>query len=201
MPGRARHGTKRKRRPKPPLSICGKCLEFCLAALGCTLGCLQGVDLGSGSDFELHMGGKVAATAAPLGSGVGVAGTEGLALKFAQAITALALVNGRRQGETVHDDAFGRPGSILQSLHMSLPALGAVRIFLSFVCQASANDGKKGARHGGKLEWHCKSHPLPCQVHFFAIFANPVFGQAFSFPSSLSSKPCGSSFLAGRPAL
>lgn len=79
---------------------------------------------------------------------------------------------------------------------MSLPALGAVRIFLSFVCQASADDGKKGARHGGKLEWHCKSHPLPCQVHFFAIFVNPAFEQGFSSPSSLRNKPCGSSFLA-----
>ena len=102
----------------------------------------------------------------PLGSGVGVAGAEGLTVEFAQTIAAFALVDGRRKGETVHDDAFGRPGSILQSLHMSLPALGAVRIFLSFVCQASADDGKKG--RGVAENWNSTVSPglFPVKFNF-----------------------------------
>lgn len=47
---------------------------------------------------------------------------------------------------------------------MSLPALGAVRIFLSFVCQASADDGKKG--RGVAENWNGTVSPTLFPVKF-----------------------------------
>ena len=84
-----------------------------LMTLGSTLGSLQRVDLLGSSGFNLDVGGKVAAAAAPLAGRGGVAGAELFAFEFAHVAASLALVDDRGNHETIHHDAFVGLGGIL----------------------------------------------------------------------------------------
>lgn len=90
-----------------------------LTALGSALGRLERVDFSLRGCLRLQMGCEIAAPPGPFIGGIRIAGAIFLAVKFADALTASALLNTRANYETFYANAFRRVYRIFQWTHLT----------------------------------------------------------------------------------